>query len=370
MTRDSVKIVAIGCVLVSSLTFVAASCDDAGDGTGGGGGAGATGGGGGAGATGGGGGAGATGGGSGAGATGGGGGAGATGGGGGAGADVCDNGSVVVTDFGANGIDTVEDTSAIQSAIDSIESGVVCVPDGVYLVDAETHVVLHSNITLKLLSGATLKALPSSAENYAILRASDVTSLEITGGSIVGERDEHTGDTGEWGMGILVEGSTDVRIAGVNVSECWGDGIYIGSTGAQNYCENVVIEDFTVDHNRRNGITIISARNLTLRNGTVSNTQGTPPQSGIDLEPNDPAEFMLNVSIEDVATANNGTAGFDFGGWGLDVWFGAGTNDAYAVPMSNVSIDVINFSDTGSYRGAITTNVAAYIDYGYDISVQ
>jgi polygalacturonase len=276
---------------------------------------------------------------------------------------------VIVTNFGADGSDEVDDTEAIQAAIDSIESGVVCIPDGVYMIDAETHVMLNSNITLQLSSGATLKAIPNSAENYAIIMAYEATNIGITGGSIVGERDEHTGDSGEWGMGIDIAGSTGVRIADVNVSECWGDGIYIGSTDGQNYCEDVVIENFTVNHNRRNGISIISARNLTLRSGSVSNTQGTPPQSGIDLEPNDAAEFMMNVLIENVTTADNGTAGFDFGGWGLDVWFGAGTSDPYTVPTGNVSIDIVNFSDTGSYRGEITTNVADYIDYGYDISI-
>jgi len=277
--------------------------------------------------------------------------------------------AVVVTDFGANGGDEVDDTAFIQEAIDSIESGVVCVPDGTYMIDAETSVRLHSNITLRLSSGATLKAIPSSAENYAVVMAYEATNIAVTGGSIVGERDGHAGDSGEWGMGIEVVGSTGVRIADISISECWGDGIYIGSTDGQACCEDVVIENFTVNHNRRNGISIISARNLTLRNGSVSNTQGTPPQSGIDLEPNDAAEFMLDVLIEDVTTADNGTDGYSFGGWGLDVWFGAGTDDPYTVPIGNVGIDVVNFSDTGSFRGAITTNVDDYIDHGYDITI-
>lgn len=275
-----------------------------------------------------------------------------------------------VRDFGAKGDGVSNDTQAIQNAINSIASGVVFIPDGVYMIDALTHIRLHSNIRLVMSEAATLKAIPNASENYAVIWACNISNIEITGGNIVGDRFAHQGSSGQWGMGIDAEGCNNILISDITITDCWGDGIYIGSSYAQNYCQGVLIERVLADHNRRNGITVISAKDLTIRDCVVSNTNGTLPASGIDLEPNSRAEFMQNVLIENVQSANNGIAGSEFGGWALDVWFGAGTNDACLVPFSNVSVTVKNVTDSGSYRGTLASNFRDYIAYGYNISLQ
>lgn len=280
------------------------------------------------------------------------------------------NYDINVRDFGAKGDGVSNDTQAIQNAINSIASGVVFIPDGVYMIDALTHIRLHSNIKLVMSEAATLRAIPNASENYAVIWACNISDIEITGGNIVGDRFAHQGSSGQWGMGIDAEGCNNILISDINITDCWGDGIYIGSSYAQNYCQGVLIQGVLADHNRRNGITVISAKDLTIRDCVVSNTNGTLPASGIDLEPNSRAEFMQNVLIENVQSANNGIAGSEFGGWALDVWFGAGTNDACLVPFSNVSVIVKNVTDSGSYRGTLASNFRDYIACGYNISLQ
>jgi len=48
---------------------------------------------------------------------------------------------------------------------------------------------------------------------------------------------------------------------------------------------NVTFDGVIADNNRRQGLSIIDARNVTVRNSVFSNTHGTRPSAGIDIEP-------------------------------------------------------------------------------------
>ncbi len=82
------------------------------------------------------------------------------------------------------------------------------------------------------------------------------------------------------------------------------------------------------------------------------------PQSGIDLEPNDSAEFLYNVLIKDVHTAYNA-------GYGIEIWLGA-----YEPSSNPFSITITNHTDTGSASGGEDTgNFDYYISQGYNIVI-
>lgn len=217
--------------------------------------------------------------------------------------------SANVQDFKAVADDTVDDTKQIQEAIDYVSNkggGVVNFPKGKYLIDAVKSIQLRDNITLKFKSGSTLKALPNNAAGYEILRIHDVKSVAILGKvKIVGERNEHLGNTGEWGMGISIKGAENVRVEYSLIQDCWGDGLYIGKTEKKNFSKNITIKNVEFQNNRRQGISVISAINLSIINPVISNTNGTKPASGIDLEPNHPSEYLQNIKIVNPSTNNN-----------------------------------------------------------------
>lgn len=269
-----------------------------------------------------------------------------------------------VTDFGATGDGATDDTSALNDAIAAAHAqggGVVCVPAGTYLIDVINPVELLDDVTLFLADGATLQAIPTDSSYSAVLDISDVTNVAVIGGAIVGEREGHLGAGGEWGHGIRVLGAHQVRIADIAVSDCWGDGIYVGSS-TQSCPDGVLIEEFLLDNNRRQGISVICATDLTVRNGTASNTHGTRPESGMDLEPNEVTEVLRDVLIEDFHTEYNAA-------YGIESWFGAGTGTYDEVPLENVSIVIRRHTDTGSVGGTLH-NIQDYIEAGYDITVE
>lgn len=216
---------------------------------------------------------------------------------------------VNVKSFGASGSGQTDETEFIQRAIDFQSQrggGKIYFPKGTYLVDAMKSVILKDNIDLVFEKGAVLQALPNNGEIYEVLELRDVKNVNILGFlEIRGERDSHLGSTGQWGFGISIRGSNNINVENVKISDCWGDGIYIGSTPKQNYNRNINIINPILNNNRRQGISVISAIDLNIINAVITNTNGTPPQSGIDIEPNDNKEQLKNINIINLSTNNN-----------------------------------------------------------------
>ncbi|HBG25650.1 MAG: hypothetical protein A2Y10_16050 [Planctomycetes bacterium GWF2_41_51] len=214
-----------------------------------------------------------------------------------------------------------DDTVICQSAIDS---GALCVrfPKGKYDIDAVKKgpktdpnddnqwyggLDVASNLTLTFDPGAVIKVIPNDARVYSVVRITGKENVRISGAVIDGERDEHKGTTGEWGHGIAIRGqSKNITIENVMVSGCWGDGIYIG----EGCPEDVLVENSKFDNNRRNACSITQGRNVLFKKCTFSNTHGTGPHKGVDIEPNVESDVISNVVFEDCYSYKNLTQGF------------------------------------------------------------
>ena len=153
------------------------------------------------------------------------------------------NSSLVVnvrdSNYGAKGDGATDDTAAIQRAVNAMAGtgGTVMIPGGIYMVNPITvssvwGLVLGSNMTLSLTSGAIRKAITNSPPNYSVVGMVGCSNVTISGGTITGDRSTHTGTTGEWGMGIYVgTGSTNITIQNLTVKDCWGDGLCVAGSG-------------------------------------------------------------------------------------------------------------------------------------------
>lgn len=156
----------------------------------------------------------------------------------------------------------------------------VCLP-----LCSNTDFVLNGTITLA----------PNDYTNYYIIQA-EGNNIKIHGnGSIIGDKHTHTGNKGEWGMGINLKQAHYVSIYGLTIKDCWGDCIYVGTESS-----NVKIKSCKLDNGRRQGISITSANGVKISNCTISNVSGTAPEYAIDVEPNK-GEIVDNVKIKNVS---------------------------------------------------------------------
>lgn len=112
----------------------------------------------------------------------------------------------------------------------------------------------------------------------------------------------------EWRMGVALYGCSDVQIYGLTIEDTGGDGIYVGGHG-DIACKDIKIKDCICDNNYRQGISIISAENLLIDNCILRNTNGTGPSAGIDLEPNNEKNKLINVVISNCVSENNAGSG-------------------------------------------------------------
>jgi hypothetical protein len=157
-------------------------------------------------------------------------------------------------------------------------------------------------------SDAILKANATSSSRYYVLKCLKVSGVTILGGQIIGDRNIHTGTGGEWGMGIAVYGCDSVYIKYVTIKDCWGDGITMSSRaseGAPNPSTRIHLIGVVSDSNRRQGLTIAEVSGVTVDSCTFTNTNGTAPQDGIDLEPDSGTCRNVNI-LHSYIAYNNG----------------------------------------------------------------
>lgn len=114
---------------------------------------------------------------------------------------------------------------------------------------------------------------------------------------------------------LNLRGVKNFRVEGLTFAESGGDGIFIGGSwrdGRFVNSENVFLTDVVCDRNYRQGLTIISVSNFVAKGCVFSNTKGTPPGSGVDIEPNQPYEFISRIRFDDCRFENNAGRGLSF----------------------------------------------------------
>ena len=245
--------------------------------------------------------------------------------------------TVNVRDAGAIGDGVADDTGAFENAVAMFGEGggTLLVPAGVYLIDPMRSIRLKDNMTLALAADAVLQAIPIVYHRSGVVHIEDVANVTVRGGTIIGERASHLGQGGEGGHGIRILGSSDVTIRGVTVKDCWGDGIYVARSAPYQaakfakhlYSERVTISKCVARNNRRQGLSIVACVGALVENSEFTDTNGTAPQSGIDLEPNRDC-MVSDVVIRNCLFARNAGNGLQLCG-----------NDIYGGTLTRITVE-------------------------------
>jgi hypothetical protein len=272
-----------------------------------------------------------------------------------------------IKDYGAVGDGVTDATAAIRTCLNL--GGNIYFPDGTYLVDTQTELAVLSNTKLIFAPNAVITMKPTSLGSYSIFALRNITNVSITGGSLIGDRLTHTGTTGQFGFAITIDNSSNITVDGTKVSNCWGDGIYVGGGTGVNGSANVKINYVTSDNNRRQGMSIINVNGIVVSNSSFTNTNGSSPQSGIDIEPN-AGNLVDNILLQNIYLNNNSGNGIlCFVGYSNAV---VRNIKLVNITTTNTALQGISFNAASAgllYNGSIT-NTSSNGDTGSGIFLQ
>lgn len=215
------------------------------------------------------------------------------------------------------GYDSEDATKALQSAINSGAQKVIVEDMGTpWIVEP---IQLASDQEVFFEKGVVVQAKRGSFKGTGdcLFTASVKKNVTLTGYGAtfkMWKEDYHTADykKAEWRHTLSLRSSSNVKVCGLTLASSGGDGIYLGVTNKGVTNKDVLIKDVVcVDHNRQ-GISVISAENLTIENTVMKDTWGTAPQAGIDFEPNETSEKLVNVVMRNCVSENNRGDAYDF----------------------------------------------------------
>ena len=112
-------------------------------------------------------------------------------------------------------------------------------------------------------------------------------------------------DKAEWRMTLSLQACSNVKLYGLTLRDSGGDGIVLTGGRDLRPCEDIHIKDVVCDNNYRQGISVINVDGLLVENSVFKNTWGTPPSSGVDIEPDSPKERVRDVVFRNCSFEDN-----------------------------------------------------------------
>lgn len=260
--------------------------------------------------------------------------------------------------FGAIAGVQSDQSAALQRAWDAAAGmGVPFVVDAQYWIDMPVKTYadglarrvglqVPSNSKCVFQPGSALKMLPNDYGTAYGINAYLADNFEIWNPVVYGERNQHTGTTGESVNCFNIVNCTNAYIHRPIAYDAWGDGIYLGIefySATNKQTDNVTLFEPRSYTARRNGISVTSGRNLQVIRPHAESVSGTLPSAGMDLEPEGQGAtppICDNWRITEPTTRN-------CAGAGINVY----TNGIAS--GSSVDIRVDEHKDYGSVYGAI-----------------
>lgn len=114
---------------------------------------------------------------------------------------------------------------------------------------------------------------------------------------------------GEWRHAFSLKKSKNIIIKNLEIYGSGGDGLYISGMEKGTFSENIFIENILSSNNKRQGISIISARNVHVIQSRFANTVGTLPGAGVDIEPNNKWNIIDDIFFSQCIFENNDHSG-------------------------------------------------------------
>jgi len=218
--------------------------------------------------------------------------------------------------------DKNDNTQALQSALNSGAKRVIIPYKATPWISGP--LFLRSNQEIILAKGAILQAKDDAFHkiNTKFLNVKQVENITIRGyfATIRMNRARYIQPPfyrSESRHIIDINGSKNIKIIGLSLTDGGGDGICISNGSEQYYSENILLKDLKCLRNFRQGLSVVSAKNLTVENCSFSETGGALPGIGVNLEPENDKDCLENIVFQNCRMKNNNGTGFSISAFNL-----------------------------------------------------
>ena len=217
---------------------------------------------------------------------------------------------VRASEFGWSSEDS---TDALQAAIDSgAERVVVDRQEGDWFVRpislrrSNQEVVVADGVTVRAKKGEfralndSLISIPRGVSNVT-LRGEGRATLAMRKADY---RNRALYASSQWRHAVFIFGAKNVLVRDLEILSSGGDGVYVGKNA-----ENVRLENLMCRDHHRQGISVTSAKGLKVSRCVFADTHGTPPQCGLDIEPNGVGDRLEDIVFEECEFRGNALHG-------------------------------------------------------------
>ena len=232
--------------------------------------------------------------------------------------------SVLASTFGYT---TTDATAAFQAAVQSANDTII-----IDLQAADWNVGPSefddlADKTLIFQPGVVLRALPGAfnATNACLLKLIRCTNITIIGygAEFVMNKAEYVLlNDSEYRHTLQLGNCSIIRVKGLTLRDSGGDGIMVGGAdwwgGPLLWSEYIVLEDVRCINHYRQGMSITSVYDMVVRNCLFTGTNGTLPESGVDIEPFEPYQRVQSLLFQQCSFTENDHCGIQVALWELD----------------------------------------------------
>lgn len=223
------------------------------------------------------------------------------------------NDTIYLADFGAVG-DGTDETAKIQRALNAAIGKTLFISKqsrthylcGQLLIPSNIKVIFGNNVVF--LAKDNLKQDMRNAEVLFRFEGSENVVFDGNGAIFKMNKEKYSGESNHI---IKVNGAKNITIKNVNAISSGGDGFYIGATWTKRVAsENIRFYNCVAKNNRRQGMSVTSVDGLYVENCEFSNTKGTLPEAGVDIEPSMPDYVLNNIHFKSCIAKGNKGRGF------------------------------------------------------------
>ncbi len=222
--------------------------------------------------------------------------------------------SVLASTFGYNATNA---TTAFQTAINSSNDTIIIdLQTSDWNINSSSFFSLQ-NKTIIFQPGVKLKAIAGAFNNtsaclFRMVLCTNVTFIGYQAEFVMNKQEYITLNNSEFRHCLNITDCKGITIKGLTFRDSGGDGVYVSgelTVQTPGYSENIFMEDVKCINNYRQGMSICSVQNMTVNNCLFTLTKGTLPEAGVDIEPYDTTQRIVNLNFNRCSFTNNAWAG-------------------------------------------------------------